>query len=75
MAKGRLTADKVEQEIERLQKSDLVKLASKEQQIKQDKRRKYLAQLRWLEKRGKELEAAGVTFENIKAFVEAATEE
>ena len=75
MKNPRVSADKVEQEIERLQKSDLVKLASKEQQIKQDKRRKYLAQLRWLEKRGKELEAAGVTMENIKAFVEAATEE
>lgn len=75
MNNPRISADKVEQEIERLKKSVHVKLAQKEQQIKQDKRRKALAQLRWMEKRGKELEAAGVTFENIKAFVEAATEE
>lgn len=74
MKNPRVSADRVEQEIERLQKSDAVKLASREQQIKQDKRRKYLSQLRWLEKRGKELEAAGVTFENIRAFVEAATD-
>lgn len=70
-----IPADKVDQEIERLKQSKYVKLSKKEQQIKADRRRKYLADLRWHEKRGKELEAAGVTMENIRAFVEAAEEE
>lgn len=68
-------ADKVDQEIERLKQSKYVKLSMKEQRIKADRRRKYLADLRWHEKRGKELEAAGVTMDNISAFVEAAEEE
>lgn len=62
----------IEKEIERLKQSEHVKLAQREQRIKADRRRKYLADLRWLEKRGKELAAAGVTHENIQAFVAAA---
>lgn len=72
MKNPRISADKVEKEIERLKQSEHVKLAQKEQRIKADRRRKYLADLRWYEKRGKELEAAGVTMDNINAFVEAA---
>ncbi len=72
MKNPRISADKVEKEIERLKQSEHVKLAQKEQRIKADRRRKYLADLRWYEKRGKELEAAGVTMDNIQAFVEAA---
>lgn len=68
-------ADKVEKEIERLKQSEYVKLSMKEQRLKADRRRKYLADLRWHEKRGKELKAAGVTMDNISAFVEAAEEE
>lgn len=75
MRNPRISADKVEKEIERLKQSEHVKLSMREQQIKANKRRKYLADLRWHEKRGKELEAAGVTMENIKAFVEAAEDE
>lgn len=71
MKNPRISADKVEKEIERLKQSEHVKLAMKEQRVKADKRRKYLADLRWYEKRGKELEAAGVTMDNIQAFVEA----
>jgi hypothetical protein len=71
MNNPRVSADKVEKEIERLKQSEHVKLAQKEQRIKADRRRKYLADLRWYEKRGKELEAAGVTMDNIQAFVEA----
>ena len=71
MKNPRISADKVEKEIERLKQSEHVKLAMKEQRVKADKRRKYLADLRWYEKRGKELEAAGVTMDNINAFVEA----
>jgi hypothetical protein len=62
MAKKPLTDSQVEQEIERLLKSPLVKLAKKEQQIRY-KRRQYLYQLRNLEKKGKELQSAGITME------------
>ena len=72
MKNPRISADKVEKEIERLKQSEHVKLAQKEQRIKADRRRKYLADLRWCEKRGQELAAAGVTMDNIQAFVEAA---
>ena len=71
MKNPRISADKVEKEIERLKQSEHVKLAQKEQRIKADRRRKYLADLRWYEKRGRELEAAGVTMDNIQAFIEA----
>lgn len=62
MAKEPLTDSQVEQEIERLLKSPLVKLAKREQQIRY-KRRQYLYQLRNFEKKGKELQAAGITME------------
>lgn len=75
MKNPRIPTDKVEKEIERLKQSEHVKLAQKEQRIKADRRRKYLADLRWYEKRGKELEAAGVTMDNIHAFVEAAEDD
>lgn len=75
MKNPRISADKVEKEIERLKQSEHVKLAQKEQRIKADRRCKYLADLRWYEKRGKELEAAGVTMDNINAFVEAAEDD
>ena len=75
MKNPRISTDKVEKEIERLKQSEHVKLAQKEQRIKADRRRKYLADLRWYEKRGKELEAAGVTLDNIHAFVEATEED
>ena len=74
MKNPRLTDKQVEKEIERLKQSEHVKLAMKEQRVKADRRRKYLADLRWMEKRGKELEAAGVTWDNIQAFVEASDE-
>ena len=74
MKNPRLTEKQVEKEIERLKQSEHVKLAQKEQRIKADRRRKYLADLRWYEKRGRELEAAGVTMDNIQAFV-AVTED
>lgn len=75
MKNPRISADKVEKEIERLKQSEHVKLAMKEQRVKADKRRKYLADLRWMEKRGLELAAAGVTMDNIQAFVEAAEDD
>ena len=67
MTKETLTDSQVEQEIERLLKSPLVKLAKKEQQIRY-KRRQYLYQLRGYEKKGKELRAAGITMEILEGL-------
>lgn len=55
-----LTDMQVEKEIERLTKSDAVKLARQEHRIKY-RRRQYLYQLRDLEKRGIQLQKAGIT--------------
>ena len=57
-----LTDEQVEKEIEKLQDSPLVKLARKEERIRY-KRRQYLYTLRAYEKKGKELEKAGITLE------------
>ena len=54
----------VDAEIERLKKTDAVKLAEKEQRLLYRKR-KYLAQLRWLERRGKALQAEGWTLDTL----------
>lgn len=65
MARGKITPEElVEQEIDRLNKSPAVKLAQKEQRLR-NRRRKYLADLRWLEKRGKALMAEGWTFDTL----------
>lgn len=55
----------VDAEIERLKKTDAVKLAQKEQRLLYRKR-KYLADLRWLEKRGKALMAEGWTLDTLE---------
>lgn len=68
MAKDVLTDEQMAMEIEQLKSSDFVKLAQKEIYVK-SKRRKYLYQLRWLEKRGKELAAQGVTLDSMEAFL------
>ena len=65
MAKDFLTDEDVELEIERLMGSEAVKLAKKEKQYKY-RRRQYLYTLRWYEKRGKELMAAGITEEDFR---------
>lgn len=62
MAQKNLTDEQVEFEIERLKKSEFVKLAKKEEQIRY-RRRQYLYCLRQYEKKGKELAAAGMTIE------------
>ena len=59
-----LTDEQVALEIERLKKSEYVKLSAAEQRLK-TRRRQRLYQLRWMEKHGKELAAAGITLENI----------
>lgn len=62
MAREFLTDEEVEAEIERLTKSDAVKLARREQRIKY-RRRQQMYTLRAYEKRGKQLMAEGVTME------------
>lgn len=74
MAQVNLTDEQVEQEIERLQQSPYVKLANKERRVR-TRRRQYLYGLRQLEKKGKELAAAGFTMENLEDFSEEIFEE
>lgn len=64
---GWLTDEEVEREIERLNESQAVALARREQRLKY-KRRQYLYQLRDLEKKGKALLAAGITREVLDAL-------
>lgn len=63
-----LTDESFKAEVERLKASENVKLAQKEIRIK-NKRKAYLYQLRWLEKRGKQLAAQGYTTDNMEALL------
>ncbi len=65
MAKDIMTDDQVEREIARLLESPHVKLAKREEQIRQ-RRRRYMYDLRYLEKKGKRLEEAGITLEMLE---------
>lgn len=65
MAKEFMTDEMVEEEILRLQTSPLVKLARREEAIR-NRRRQYMYQLRMYEKKGKQLEAQGVTLEELE---------
>ena len=67
MAKEILTDEQVEAEIERLLESPLVKLAKKEEQIRY-RRRQYLYTLRGYERKGRELQAAGITLDVLNAI-------
>ncbi len=73
MAREFLTDEEVEAEIERLTKSEAVKLARREQRIKY-RRRQQLYTLRAYEKRGKQLMAEGVTMEALD-ILDASIEE
>lgn len=64
MAREVLTLDQVEEEIQRLQKSPMVKLAARERAVR-NRRRQYLYWLRQQEKKGKQLTEAGVTMESL----------
>lgn len=64
----------VDAEIERLKKTDAVKLAQKERNL-QMKRRKYLADLRWLEKRGNQLMADGWTADTLELLYQNSPED
>lgn len=65
MARDFFTDEQVEEEIERLSQSEAVLLARQEQRIKY-RRRQYMYQLRNYEKRGKELQKLGITYEDLK---------
>lgn len=67
MAKNLMTEEDVELEIERLQKSEAVRLAQKEWRWK-NRRRSYMNTLRWYERRGLELMAQGVSEEDFAAM-------
>jgi hypothetical protein len=69
-----LTDEEVEREIERLNGSEAVALARREQRLKY-KRRQYLYQLRDLEKKGKALLASGITREVLDALYKTCDEE
>ena len=62
MPKEFLTDEAVEEEIARLQASPLVALARREERIR-NRRRQYMYQLRAYEKKGRQLEADGVTLD------------
>lgn len=70
MAHDFLTDEAVEREIARLNASDAVRLAEKEIRLRYA-RRKRLYNLRNLEKRGRELMEAGITFDNIEEMMQA----
>ena len=65
MAKEIITDEMVEEEILRLQNSPLVKLARREEAIR-NRRRQYMYTLRMYEKKGKALEAQGITMEELE---------
>ena len=65
MARKYTPEELVDAEIERLKKSEAVKLAQKEQRLL-NRKRKYLADLRSLEKRGKALMAEGWTADTLE---------
>lgn len=62
-----ITDEAVEDEIARLQASPLVALARKEQRIR-NRRRQYMYTLRMLEKKGKQLEADGITMDYLDSL-------
>lgn len=65
MAKEIITDEMVEEEILRLQNSPLVKLARREEAIR-NRRRQYMYQLRMYEKKGKALADQGITMEELE---------
>ena len=60
-----ITDEMVEDEILRLQNSPLVKLARREEAIR-NRRRQYMYQLRMYEKKGKALADQGITMEDLE---------
>ena len=69
-----ITDEMVEDEISRLQASPLVKLARKEERIR-NQRRQYMYQLRMYEKKGKQLAQEGITMETLEAMANGGEED
>ena len=65
MAREFMSDEMVDEEILRLQNSPLVKLARREEAIR-NRRRQYMYQLRMYEKKGKALQAQGITIEELE---------
>ena len=65
MAREFMSDEMVEDEILRLQNSPLVKLARREEAIR-NRRRQYMYQLRMYEKKGKALADQGITMEDLE---------
>ena len=74
MAKLNLTDEQVEREIDRLQNSDLVRLAKREEYVR-NRRRQYLYSLRSYEKKGKELAKSGITMEVLDSMLKGCGED
>lgn len=74
MARKITPEELVDAEIERLKHTEAVKLAQKERRI-QMRKRNYLSDLRWLEKRGKQLLAEGWTMETLELLYKSISEE
>lgn len=68
MARDIMTDESFKAEMERLKASENVKLAQKEIRLK-TRQKQYLYQLRWLEKRGKQLAALGYTIDKLEAMI------
>ena len=64
MAREFMSDEMVEEEILRLQSSPLVKLARREEAVR-NRRRQYMYTLRMYEKKGKALESQGITMEEL----------
>ena len=73
MPKEFLTDEAVEEEIERLRGSELVALARREERIRY-RRRQYMYQLRAYEKRGRQLQADGITMEYLSSLADETEE-
>lgn len=67
MAEKFMTDEQVDEEILRLQGSYHVKLARREEAIR-NRKRQYMYQLRMYEKKGKALEAQGITFDELESL-------
>jgi hypothetical protein len=75
MANRRPTPEElIDAEIERLKQTDEVKLAQKYQRLL-NRKRKYMADLRWLEKRGKQLMKEGWTIDTIDLLFDETQDE
>lgn len=73
-SKLNLTDEQVEREIDRLQNSDLVKLAKREEYVR-NRRRQYLYSLRSYEKKGKELKKSGITMDVLDSMLKGCGED